>query len=165
MDIKIDNISTSTGCNKTVHTIDVVLKSQRGQILDPSKIFSFTKLQMDMSTQMDTLEQRLFTRMLLNGKKALFRARSLPSFESNCNYKYPEYPSFMITLLECSKANLSQQLSEMQMDTNQMMIDVLHKEGWKGATTPISGLHIAGFIPTSSNAYAKLFNTKGIEMM
>lgn len=153
-----------------MHTIDAVLKSQRGWILNPSKILSFTKLKMDMSTKIDTLEQKMSTRMLLDWRKPLFRAKFLSSFEPNLNYKYPEYPSSMITLMECSKANLPQQLSEMQVDhrwstmpTTPMLINVLHTEGWKGATNPISGLHIAGFIPTSSLKFAKLFNTKGIE--
>ena len=72
--------------------------------------------------------------------------------------------------MECSKSNRPQHLSELRrankwpaVPTTTMMINVLHRDGWKGATHPLLGLHIARFIPTSSRAYLDLFDTNGIE--
>lgn len=137
MNLELSDFSTSAACNQTMQAITAAFKSQRGQTLAPSEIFSPAKLKLEMSSKIDALERKLSTKTLLAGRKPLFKAGFLPSFDSDNDYRYPKYPSPMRTLMEYPKANLPQQLSEMRMDnrwsavpTTTMMIDILHKEGW-----------------------------------
>ena len=166
----LNSFATPAAVHQAWDGLSNVLTSDGGGRLSNSDILSFAKLKMEMSSKVDTLNRRLSIKSILSGRIPLFTAGFLPSFDSELDYRHPEYTTPMLALMECPKSNLPQHLSELRrtnkwpaVPTTTMMINVLHRDGWKGASHPLSGLHIAGFVPTSTRAYASLFNNDGIE--